>query len=93
MLCAYIEVVRVANDHLNCLDEDEVGVTLVGASAPSAHYTHTCLLALGVGGGFCLNPKDRGIAGRNGILPRLLFLCNLKELFLIYSFIRFQPNS
>jgi hypothetical protein len=40
MLCVYIEVVRVANDHLNCL-EVEVGVTLVGASAPSAHYTHT----------------------------------------------------
>jgi hypothetical protein len=30
----------VANDHLNCL-EVEVGVTLVGALAPSAHYTHT----------------------------------------------------
>ncbi len=40
MLCVYIEVVHVANDHLNCL-EVEVGVTLVGASAPSAHYTHT----------------------------------------------------
>jgi hypothetical protein len=39
MLCVYIEVVRVANDLLNCL-EVEVGVTLVGASAPSAHYTH-----------------------------------------------------
>jgi hypothetical protein len=39
MLCVYIEVVRVANDHLNCL-EVAVGVTLVGASAPSAHYTH-----------------------------------------------------
>jgi hypothetical protein len=46
MLCVYIEVVRVANDHLNCL-EVEVGVTLVGAPAPSAHYTHivvTCLI-------------------------------------------------
>jgi hypothetical protein len=41
MLCVYIEVVRVANDHLNCL-EVEVGVTLVGALAPSAHYTHKC---------------------------------------------------
>jgi hypothetical protein len=40
MLCVYIEVVRVANDHLNCL-EVEVRVTLVGALAPSAHYTHT----------------------------------------------------
>jgi hypothetical protein len=39
MLCVYIEVVRVANDLLNCL-EVEVGVTVVGASAPSAHYTH-----------------------------------------------------
>ncbi len=39
MLCVYIEVVRVANDLLNCL-EVEVGVTLVGALAPSAHYTH-----------------------------------------------------
>jgi hypothetical protein len=39
MLCVYIDVVRVANDYLNCL-EVEVGVTLVGASAPSAHYTH-----------------------------------------------------
>jgi hypothetical protein len=39
MLCVYIEVVGVANDHLNCL-EVEVGVTLVGALAPSAHYTH-----------------------------------------------------
>ncbi len=39
MLCVYIGFVRVANDHLNCL-EVEVGVTLVGASVPSAHYTH-----------------------------------------------------
>ncbi len=39
MLCVYIEVVGVANDHLNCL-EVEVGVTLVWASAPSAHHTH-----------------------------------------------------
>ncbi len=39
MLCVNIEVVRVANDYLNCL-EVEVGVTLVGALAPSADYTH-----------------------------------------------------
>jgi hypothetical protein len=39
MLCVYIEVVRVASDHLNSL-EVEVGVTLVGALAPSTHYTH-----------------------------------------------------
>jgi hypothetical protein len=38
MLCVYIEVVRVANDYLNCL-EVEVGVTLVGALAHFAHYS------------------------------------------------------
>ncbi len=40
--CAYIEVVHVDNDHLNCL---EVGVTLIGASVPSAHYTHEGAMA------------------------------------------------
>ncbi len=45
MLCVYIEVVHVANDHLNCL-EVEVGVTLVGAPAPSAHYTHIVVMCL-----------------------------------------------
>ncbi len=43
MLCVYIEVVRVANDHLNYLVVEE-GVSLVGASAPFAHYTHTAIL-------------------------------------------------
>jgi hypothetical protein len=38
MLYVYIEVVHVGNDPLKCL-EVEVGVTLVGALAPSAHYT------------------------------------------------------
>ncbi len=50
-----------------------------------------CTCTKGVGGGFCLDPKDRGIASRNGILPRPLLLGNRGQLFLTYSFFISQP--
>jgi hypothetical protein len=46
------------------------------------------------GDGFCSNSKDRGMAGRNGILLRLLLLNDLELIFHMYLFVcLLNPNS
>jgi hypothetical protein len=57
------------------------------------HFWFLIIFIPGVRDGFCLNPKDRGIADQNiRILQRLLLLGNVKNSFLTDLVVRINPK-